>query len=81
MKCKCRNNSMFKDFEVGKTYSFSYDSITRVTVETSDGKRVQMNKGFFLLSFDPIVEYKRQYSGGSSKVFSTSMVDPTCPIF
>ena len=76
MKCKCRNNSMFKDFEVGKTYSFSYDSITRVTVEKLDGEKVQMNKGFFLLSFDPIKEYKPQSIGNSSSVNKISDVIP-----
>ena len=76
MKCKCRNNSKFKDFEVGKTYSFSYDSITRVSVEKLDGEKVQMNKGFFLLYFDPITEYKPQSLGNSSNVYKTSDIIP-----
>lgn len=68
MKCKCRNNSRFPQFTVGKTYTFQYEDKykTRVVVLTDEHEELRTDLGNFLFSFDPMPEpykrtYKRQY--------------------
>ena len=64
MKCKCRNNSRFPQFTVGKTYTFQYEDKYKVhvIVFTEDNEGIRTDMGNFLFSFDPKKEpYKRTY--------------------
>lgn len=64
MKCKCRNNSRFPQFTVGKTYTFQYEDKYKVhvIVFTEDNEGIRIDMGNFLFSFDPQKEpYKRTY--------------------
>lgn len=94
MKCKCRNNSRFPQFTVGKTYPFKYEDKYKIFVRvlTDDNKELRTDVGNFLFSFDPIQETGYYISTRDIDDFEqereermsgykSSMVDPTCPIF
>lgn len=79
MKCKCRNNSRFPQFTVGKTYTFQYEDKykTRVVVLSDENEELRTDLGNFLFSFDPMPEpykrtYKRQYPSSGDSLNKTS---------
>lgn len=92
MKCKCRNNSLFPQLKVGEIYTFRFTDKheIKVVVQIDGGENITMYKGSFMFTFNRIYErkgYGSRFAGfdenGDYKQLprSSSMVDPTCPIF